>query len=285
MTSRTTAHLTAQCDDGFDQLISRRGEKIARLWYQSQAACIDRIEANQAELGIAGDFRRLDGYLFLAPGTAARILDREFEAARKLGMPVERQKGVPFKGQVATPALRYPKQATLHPLKYLAGLAKAIRAAGGRFYAETTATHFEEDDSGVEVRAGKHSVKARHAVVATNAPINDKYAIHAKQAPYRTYAMAFTLKKGVLPDGLYWDTLEAYHYVRLQPGEDSTDILILGGADHKTGEADDADARFLGLEAWMRNLLPNLVSTTPPRHSLIPSRSPCALRSPTAASL
>ena len=34
MTSRTTAHLTAQCDDGFDQLIGRRGEEIARLWYQ-----------------------------------------------------------------------------------------------------------------------------------------------------------------------------------------------------------------------------------------------------------
>jgi glycine/D-amino acid oxidase-like deaminating enzyme len=52
MTSRTTAHLTAQCDDGFDQLISPRGEETARLWSGSQAACIDRIEANQKALGI-----------------------------------------------------------------------------------------------------------------------------------------------------------------------------------------------------------------------------------------
>ena len=43
MTSRTTAHLTAQCDDGFDKLIGRRGEETAKLWYESQAACIDRI--------------------------------------------------------------------------------------------------------------------------------------------------------------------------------------------------------------------------------------------------
>ena len=28
--------------------------------------------------------------------------------------------------------------------------------------------------------------------------------------------------------------------------------------DHKSGEADDADARFLAIEAWMRNLLPDL---------------------------
>jgi hypothetical protein len=46
MTSRTTAHLTAQCDDGFHQLIGRRGQETAKLWYQSQAASIDRIEAN-----------------------------------------------------------------------------------------------------------------------------------------------------------------------------------------------------------------------------------------------
>ena len=70
--------------------------------------------------------------------------------------------------------------------------------------------------------------------------------------------MAFALPKGALPDALYWDTLEAYHYVRLQPGKGKNDILIVGGADHKSGEADDADARFTALEAWMRNLLPDL---------------------------
>jgi Rieske Fe-S protein len=34
--------------------------------------------------------------------------------------------------------------------------------------------------------------------------------------------------------------------------------LIVGGEDHKTGAADDADARFTRLEAWIRNLLPDL---------------------------
>jgi Rieske Fe-S protein len=116
----------------------------------------------------------------------------------------------------------------------------------------------DENENGVEVKAGQHSLRARYAVVATNSPINDKYAIHTKQAPYRTYAMAFALPKGALPDALYWDTLEAYHYVRLQPGKSKNDILIVGGADHKSGEADDADARFTALEAWMRNLLPDL---------------------------
>jgi glycine/D-amino acid oxidase-like deaminating enzyme/nitrite reductase/ring-hydroxylating ferredoxin subunit len=262
MTSRTTAHLTAQCDDGFHQLIGRRGEEAARLWYQSQAASIDRIEEIQNELGLACDFRRLDGRLFHADGTDPAIIDNEYEATRKVGMPITREKGVPFRGKEATASLRYPDQATFHPLKYLAGLARAVAGRGGRFYADTTVEHIEEDRNGVAVRAGRHEVRAAHAVVATNTPINDKYAIHTKQAPYRTYAMAFELPKGLLPDGLYWDTLEAYHYIRLQPAPGKNDYLIVGGCDHKSGEADDADARFLALGAWMRNLLPALGKET-----------------------
>ena len=259
MTSRTTAHLTAQCDDGFDLMIKRRGEELTRGWYESQAAAIDRIEANQKELGINCNFRRLDGHLFHAPGTDEGIIDREYEATRKVGMEVHREKGVPFVGQAETPSLRYPNQATFHPLKYLAGLAAAIRSAGGRFYSDTIAEEITEDENNVQIKtAGGHVVRARHAVVATNSPINDRYAIHTKQAPYRTYVMAFSVPRGALPDGLYWDTLEAYHYVRLHPASGTSDILIVGGADHKTGEADDADARFLALESWMRNLLPDL---------------------------
>jgi hypothetical protein len=258
MTSRTTSHLTAQCDDGFHEMIGRRGEQLARSWYESQAASIDRIETNQRELHIDCDFRRLEGYLFQAPETEPEMLDREYEATKKVGMPVFQEKGVPFGGQAATPTLRYPNQATFHPLKYLAGIAAAIRKAGGRFYAETTVERVEEDANGVQVTTtAGHVIGAKQAVVATNSPINDRYAIHTKQAPYRTYAMAFSIAHDRLPDGLYWDTFDPYHYVRLQPGGGS-DILIVGGEDHKTGEADDAERRFTRLEAWMRSLLPDL---------------------------
>jgi hypothetical protein len=77
-------------------------------------------------------------------------------------------------------------------------------------------------------------------------------------APYRTYAIAMRIRRGALPDALYWDTLDPYHYVRVQPGDRETDFVIVGGADHKTGEANDADVRFQALEAWARNLIPKL---------------------------
>src|SRR5688572_19384745 len=44
MTARTTAHLAPICDDGLSALIQLRGEETARLFQESQAAAVDRIE-------------------------------------------------------------------------------------------------------------------------------------------------------------------------------------------------------------------------------------------------
>jgi Rieske Fe-S protein len=67
--------------------------------------------------------------------------------------------------------------------------------------------------------------------------------------------------KGAVEDALCWDTLDAYHYVRLQPGED-VDYIIIGGEDHKTGERDDAEDRFAALEAWARARFAHLRDVT-----------------------
>jgi Rieske Fe-S protein len=59
-----------------------------------------------------------------------------------------------------------------------------------------------------------------------------------------------------VPHALYWDTLDPYHYVRLQRTGEAHELLIVGGEDHKTGQADDAAARFDRLAAWMRLRFP-----------------------------
>src|SRR5438270_1511833 len=64
MTSRTSAHLTSQSDDGFKTLINNHGLEGAKTFYKSHAAAIDRIETITQEEDIECHFRRVNGYLF-----------------------------------------------------------------------------------------------------------------------------------------------------------------------------------------------------------------------------
>lgn len=254
MTARTTAHLASALDDRYYKFISLRGEEDARLLYQSQAAAIDRIEEIVAQESIDCDFQRCDGFLFLGEGDKLEILEREFEACRKIGFPgIDWQPRAPLAAFDTGRCLRFPNQARFHPLKYLYGLARAILTKGGVLRPHTAVESVTQDGAAVTVKTRDgQTILANDVVCATNSPIAGRLTIHTKMAPYRTYVIAIPVEKGTVTDALYWDTLDAYHYVRIHPGEE-TDFLIVGGEDHKTGQADDAQVRFEGLTAWTKS--------------------------------
>lgn len=130
MTARTTAHLAPLCDDLMSEFKKLRGLEAAKVFYQSQAASVDRIEEIQRAEKIDCDFRRLDGYLFQGNGMPADVIDQELEVVREVGAPVHRLVGVPLQGCEDRQVLRYPAQGTFHPLKYLAGLVRACENRG-----------------------------------------------------------------------------------------------------------------------------------------------------------
>jgi Rieske Fe-S protein len=66
-----------------------------------------------------------------------------------------------------------------------------------------------------------------------------------------TYVIAARVPQGSVPQVLAWDTGDPYHYVRMHE-----DLLIVGGEDHKTGQAHDSAARYARLEAWARERFP-----------------------------
>ena len=99
-------------------------------------------------------------------------------------------------------------------------------------------------------------VTADSIVIATNTPINNMVTIHTKQAAYISYVIGATIPTGSIEPASYWNTLEPYHYVRIQRGSlqqgGEQELLIVGGEDHKAGQADDGEARYARLEAWAR---------------------------------
>ena len=267
-TQRTTAHLSNALDDRYFEIERLHGSEGARLAADSHSAAIDRIESIIAAERITCDFVRLDGYLFLSPGESAELLDRELAAAHRAGLSgVERLPRAPLLSFDTGPCLRFPRQAQFHPLMYLTALARAIERAGVRIF---TGSHAESIKGGKPARietSNGRIVTADAVVVATNSPVNDLVAIHTKQAAYMTYVIGAVVPRGSIEAALYWDTLHPYHYVRLHPvsaevnitaqsGAEWLDVLIVGGEDHKTGQAPAHSDPYARLEEWARERFP-----------------------------
>lgn len=255
-TGRTTAHLVNAIDDRYYDLEKFFGKEGAKLAIESHTAAVDRMEQIVREEKIDCDFKRLDGYLFLHPTDSIESLQEDLRAAQETGFhEIKMLERAPVPGFDTGPCLHYPNQAQFHPMKYLNALADCIVRFGGSIFTGTHASDF--DKQGIRTSNG-FRVSADHTVVATNTPVNDRVAIHTKQAPYRTYVLGLRIKKDSVPHVLLWDTGDQdqkpypYHYLRFHTMNKSDDLLIVGGEDHKTGQAEDWDERFRNLENWTR---------------------------------
>jgi glycine/D-amino acid oxidase-like deaminating enzyme/nitrite reductase/ring-hydroxylating ferredoxin subunit len=251
-TGRTTAHLTHAMDDRFVALEEMHGAEKVRLVADSHTAAIDRIEAIVRDEELDCDFTRLDGFLFATPGESPDLLDRELSAARRAGLSqVLMAARAPLSHFNTGRALQFPSQAQFHPMKYLSGLASAITRRGGRVFTGSPVAQVAGGREAHVKTSGNWVVRAGSVVIATNSPIVSRVAIASRQSGYRTYALAAPVPGGSVPQALYWDTGQPYHYVRIQkrPG---SDLLIVGGEDHKTGQSDDAVERWEKLETWTR---------------------------------
>lgn len=253
-TLRTTGHLCNALDDRYWRLERWHGPEGARLAAQSHSAAIDRIEAIVDSERIDCDFRRLDGYLVTGdPAQGSEELERELEAARRAGIEAD-MSCVPSDFDFGM-ALRFPRQARFHAGKYLDGLAAAAQRVGVRIASPMHMTDIEDGRPARIATTAGVQIDCDAAIVATNTPVIDRLLIHTKQAACRTYVIAARVPRGDVADYLLWDTLDPYHYVRTQPGDDGGDWLIVGGEDHKTGQPDDEDpgeAPFERLQAWAR---------------------------------
>lgn len=260
MTPLTTAHLSHVMDRGMSTIERLHGEEGGRLAVQSHATAIRWIEETAAKESLSCDFERVDGFLFASSDDSARQIEEEWQAARRAGLTdvarYDTDIPLPFPAEAC---LRFPSQAQFHPMKYLSGLARAIQQKGGRLF---TDSHVIQVDAKsrvvVKTRRGWH-VSADSVVVTTNTPINNTVTLHTKQAPYVTYVIGARIAAGSLPKALYWDTEDPYHYVRshteIIDGHEQT-VLIVGGEDHKTGQAEDGERRYAALETWMRERFP-----------------------------
>ncbi|WP_338760554.1 FAD-dependent oxidoreductase [Massilia sp. METH4] len=252
-TGRTTAHFMPP-DERYFEVAKRFGDAGAAQMRDSFERATALVESIVETERIECDFSRLDGYLVPAAPGDSEIIDREHACTQRLGAAVTRLLRVPGLDWDTGPALCFHNQAQFHPVKYLAGLVRAIGRLGGRIYGDTRA----RDVEGADVITEKGRVSASAVVVATNTPFNNRFVLHTKVAPYHSYVVGLKVPRGALEPFLLWDTGDPYYYVRLdnQRAPRPFDILVVGGQDHKTGQESTPQHRWDEIEAWTRARFP-----------------------------
>ena len=255
-TLRTSAHLASALDDRFSVLARYHGRDGARLAAASHAAAIDWIETFSAQAPGGCGFRRIPGYLFPCDDDTSTI-EREATAAARAGLEVELLR----EGLAALPALgpvlRFDRQARVDIGAYILHLAHAVRDAGAQFL-RAEATAIEGGDAPTVKLRDATRLRARAVVSASNVPFHQTGVAWLKQAAYRTYVVAGHAPRDSIPDALYWDDGDPYHYIRLLEGDEEGEVLVIvGGDDHKVGQDDDPEA-YVRLQAWAREHFPSI---------------------------
>lgn len=253
-TGGTSAHVTQVPDRRYRELRSKFGAEQLRLVADSTRAALERIHAFVEEESIDCDFARVPAYLYTESRDQVSQIQEELEAAQEAGLPVALARELPLPFPVAA-AVCYEDQARFHPTAYALGLAEAARRSGARLFEGSRVVDIEAGEPcSVRTEAGR-TVTARAVILATHTPAGFNL-LQTEIEPMRSYVLAVRLAGGQAPpDGLFWDTDDPYHYTRLQPREGG-DLLVVGGADHKTGHEEETEASYRDLEAYVRDRWP-----------------------------
>lgn len=249
VTHCSTAHLTEAIDTRYWQIERDFGKDGAKLVAQSSRAAIERVAGLAEELAIPCNFTRRPGYLFTQTKAGLEDLSRELEAARRAGLALDQVDDVPLPLRTEG-ALRFPNQAQMHVMRYMDGLAKAADARRVELHEESRVVTIDDGEPCTLHLEHGPVVRARRVFVATHAPLNRAF-LHTKIHAYRSYVLAFANGDQRIGDGLFWDTVDPYHYFS-QFEVDGTSYLVIGGEDHKTGTITRTDERYDSLLSWAK---------------------------------
>jgi glycine/D-amino acid oxidase-like deaminating enzyme/nitrite reductase/ring-hydroxylating ferredoxin subunit len=261
-TGHTTAHLSYVTDDSLETLTKGIGRDHAQAVWDSGACAIDEIERIVNQERIECEYSRVPGYLHAALfGDGSKDerddLKKEARLAQELGFDADFMEAVPHFG---VPGVRFANQAKFHPRKYLRRLVEIIAAGGDSKIFEKSASE-EFDAKKRRTKVNGHWISFDRVIIATHNPLvglaemSSAMLLQTKLSLYSSYVLGARIPNGSLPIATFWDTVDPYHYLRVDRHPDH-DYAVFGGEDHKTGQVTDTEKRYAPLVAKLKKIAP-----------------------------
>ena len=247
----TTAKVTSLHQLIYATLIDRHGEDKARLYGESNQAGVEFVASTVEAEGIDCDFQRNDTYSFAEDEKNLDKIQKEYDAAVKLGLPAEfvTETTLPF--DIAG-AIKFTNQAQFHVRKYLLHLANTIPGDGSYIF-EDSRVQTVDEGTPCTVHANGTTLQATDVLLTTHLPIVDTGLFFAKTYPQRSYIIGAKISEEKAPQGMYIGVGKNYHSIRTTPTEDGGLLLLVGGGGHKVGEKSATEESYQELDRYLHS--------------------------------
>lgn len=216
ITKNTTAKITSQHGLVYHKMMEKLGPELTGLYLAANEQALDTFRRLCQNIDCV--FSSQDNFIYSMNNREA--LEKELAALHEINYPAEFAEDVPLPFSTAG-AVRFPRQAQFHPLKFLAAIAPELR-----IYEHTRVTELGKEIAVTE--SGK--IHAKKIIVATHFPFLNKHGSYfLKMYQQRSYVLA--LENAPKMEGMYLDAAENGLSFR-HWGE----YLLLGGGGHRTGK-------------------------------------------------
>lgn len=257
ITLYTTAFITQVVDTSLVELREIFGEKAARLVWEAGRRAIDRIEAAVHEEKIDCEFEKQSLFVYARDKNEFESLKEEERLAKKLGFDVRLHER-PRLGFENAGALEIRTQAKYHPIKFLKALLEACERQGVEIYERTEAEKIIGKGPLKVVTTDGNFIKSKDVIITTYKPFNNPKSVHFKKGMYVSYVYELRIKKGDLPQGMYQDLSNPYHYVRIDPLNQKYERMLVGGEDHRAELKIPSKKNFTALTEYIQETFPKL---------------------------
>ena len=238
----TTAKITLQHGLIYDYLINTFGTELASKYFEANKKAITNIEKIIDPENIDCDFEKHENYIYTTNQSDLSKIHNEVKALNILGgenyAQFVTECGLPFKIEGA---IKTKNQAQFHPIKYMNGLAKAIKNYGGLIFTNSLVSDVKKDAKGYVTYTNNYKIQSKYVVIASHYPfINFPGFYFSKMYQTTSYALGIKTNNPLF-DGMYINTGEPVFSFRTTPLDSNEKLLIISGGNHKTGFSPESE--------------------------------------------
>ncbi|MGD1920755.1 MAG: NAD(P)/FAD-dependent oxidoreductase, partial [Pleurocapsa sp.] len=222
----TTAKVTSLHQLIYADLIDRHGEDKAKLYGESNQPGVEFIASTIKQEAIDCDFQRNDTYSFAEDQKNLEKVQKEYDAAIKLGLPAHYVYDTTLPYDVSC-ACKFTYQAQLHVRKYLFHIARTI-AFDCSYIFEYRSVQTVDEGTPCKVYANNTTLQAKDVLLTSHLPFMDQGLYFAKAYPQRSYIIGAKFSELKAPLGMYIGGGDNYHSIRTTPAKDGSLVLLIG---------------------------------------------------------